>query len=41
MPSADELVLAPYVERDRDRIVATLFEWLRIPSISARRSPPS
>jgi acetylornithine deacetylase/succinyl-diaminopimelate desuccinylase-like protein len=27
--------LAPYVETERERIVATLFEWLRIPSISA------
>lgn len=27
--------LAPYVDAERDRIVATLFEWLRIPSISA------
>jgi acetylornithine deacetylase/succinyl-diaminopimelate desuccinylase-like protein len=27
--------LAEYVEAERDRIVATLFDWLRIPSISA------
>ena len=27
--------LASYVETERDRIVATLFDWLRIPSISA------
>src|SRR5919206_252892 len=27
--------LASYVEAERDRIVATLFDWLRIPSISA------
>jgi acetylornithine deacetylase/succinyl-diaminopimelate desuccinylase-like protein len=27
--------LVPYVDAERDRIVATLFEWLRIPSISA------
>ena len=31
-----ELLLAPYVDVERDRIVATLFEWLRIPSISAQ-----
>jgi acetylornithine deacetylase/succinyl-diaminopimelate desuccinylase-like protein len=36
MARADELVLAPFVERERERIVATLFEWLRIPSISAQ-----
>ena len=36
MPSESELLLAPYVERERERIVATLFEWLRIPSISAQ-----
>jgi acetylornithine deacetylase/succinyl-diaminopimelate desuccinylase-like protein len=36
MPPADDLVLALYVESERDRIVATLFEWLRIPSISAQ-----
>lgn len=28
--------LAPYVDAERDRIVATLFEWLRVPSISAQ-----
>ena len=33
MPS--DLRLAEYVEAERERIVATLFEWLRIPSISA------
>jgi acetylornithine deacetylase/succinyl-diaminopimelate desuccinylase-like protein len=27
--------LAPYVDAERDRITATLFDWLRIPSISA------
>ncbi|MCU1374862.1 MAG: acetylornithine deacetylase/succinyldiaminopimelate desuccinylase-like deacylase [Actinomycetia bacterium] len=27
--------LAPYLDAERDRIVATLFDWLRIPSISA------
>ena len=27
--------LAPYVDAEHDRIVATLFDWLRIPSISA------
>ncbi|HUQ38719.1 MAG TPA: dipeptidase [Acidimicrobiales bacterium] len=30
------LRLEDYVERERDRIVATLFDWLRIPSISAQ-----
>lgn len=30
-----ELVLADYATTERDRIVATLFDWLRIPSISA------
>ena len=30
------LRLAGYVEAERDRIVATLFDWLRIPSISAQ-----
>lgn len=30
-----DLALASYVEDERDRIVSTLFEWLRIPSISA------
>src|SRR5690242_16185861 len=29
------LRLTDYVERERDRIVETLFAWLRIPSISA------
>jgi acetylornithine deacetylase/succinyl-diaminopimelate desuccinylase-like protein len=33
MPS--DLRLAGYVEAERDRITATLFDWLRIPSISA------
>ena len=31
-----ELLLADYVATERDRIVATLLEWLRIPSISAQ-----
>ncbi len=30
-----ELALAAYAARERDRIVADLFDWLRIPSISA------
>ncbi|HEX2038928.1 MAG TPA: dipeptidase [Acidimicrobiales bacterium] len=30
-----DLRLAAYVEAERERIVATLFDWLRIPSISA------
>ncbi len=30
-----DLVLASYAEEERDRILATLFSWLRIPSISA------
>jgi len=30
-----ELVLADYATTERDRIVATLFDWLPIPSISA------
>ncbi len=30
-----ELVLADYATTERDRIVATLLDWLRIPSISA------
>ena len=34
MPS-DDLALADYVAGERERIVATLFDWLRIPSISA------
>ena len=29
------LALSGYVDAERDRILATLFEWLRIPSISA------
>ena len=29
------LLLGDWVDAERDRIVATLFEWLRIPSISA------
>src|SRR5947209_2694679 len=33
-PMAD-LALAAYVDAERDRIVDTLLEWLRIPSISA------
>jgi len=32
---APELALAGYVAAERERIVATLFDWLRIPSISA------
>jgi acetylornithine deacetylase/succinyl-diaminopimelate desuccinylase-like protein len=32
----DDLLLVPYVDAERDRIVATLFDWLRIPSISAQ-----
>jgi acetylornithine deacetylase/succinyl-diaminopimelate desuccinylase-like protein len=36
MPPAAELLLAPYVDAERDRIVETLFDWLRIPSISAQ-----
>ena len=31
-----ELLLASYADAERDRIVATLFDWLRIPSISAQ-----
>src|SRR5436305_8983022 len=31
-----ELQLHEYVDREADRIVETLFEWLRIPSISAQ-----
>jgi acetylornithine deacetylase/succinyl-diaminopimelate desuccinylase-like protein len=31
----EELRLASYAEAEADRIVATLFDWLRIPSISA------
>jgi acetylornithine deacetylase/succinyl-diaminopimelate desuccinylase-like protein len=30
-----DLVLSDFVEAERDRVVATLFEWLRIPSISS------
>ncbi|MDQ6840629.1 MAG: M20/M25/M40 family metallo-hydrolase, partial [Actinomycetota bacterium] len=30
-----DLVLAGYAAKEHDRIVATLFDWLRIPSISA------
>ncbi|MDP9403039.1 MAG: dipeptidase [Actinomycetota bacterium] len=30
-----ELALAAYVDGERERIVGTLFDWLRIPSISA------
>jgi acetylornithine deacetylase/succinyl-diaminopimelate desuccinylase-like protein len=37
MPTRD-LELAGYLERERDRIVATLVDWLRIPSISAEAS---
>jgi acetylornithine deacetylase/succinyl-diaminopimelate desuccinylase-like protein len=31
----DDLALAGYLERSKDRILATLLDWLRIPSISA------
>src|SRR5438309_11548699 len=31
-----DLALSSYVEAERARIVDTLFEWLRIPSISAQ-----
>lgn len=30
-----ELVLAPWVHQESERILSTLFDWLRIPSISA------
>src|SRR5437764_11548876 len=33
---AEDLVLGDYVEAERDRIVVTLLDWLRIPSISAQ-----
>ena len=33
---APDLALAAYVDAERERILATLFEWLRIPSISAQ-----
>ena len=33
----DDLALAGYVAAEHDRIVATLMDWLRIPSISAHR----
>ncbi|MDP9388884.1 MAG: dipeptidase [Actinomycetota bacterium] len=35
-PIAPDLALAGYVAAERDRIVSTLFEWLRIPSVSAQ-----
>jgi acetylornithine deacetylase/succinyl-diaminopimelate desuccinylase-like protein len=35
MPGDATLHLADYVDTEHDRIVATLFDWLRIPSISA------
>lgn len=35
MVPAPALALADYVVAERERIIATLFEWLRIPSISA------
>ncbi|MCA1691060.1 MAG: dipeptidase, partial [Actinobacteria bacterium] len=35
MPQPPELALTGYVEAERERIVATLLDWLRIPSISA------
>ena len=31
----DDLALASYLQGSKDRILATLFDWLRIPSISA------
>lgn len=31
----DDLALATYLDGSKDRILATLFDWLRIPSISA------
>ena len=31
----DELALASYLDRSRDRILANLLEWHRIPSVSA------
>jgi acetylornithine deacetylase/succinyl-diaminopimelate desuccinylase-like protein len=34
--AADDLVLADYVAAERERIVAALVDWLRIPSISAQ-----
>ena len=36
MPSDRPLLLADYAARERQRVVDTLFEWLRIPSISAQ-----
>src|SRR5437764_9614038 len=33
---ADPLLLRDYVDRERDRIVRTLLDWLRGPSISAQ-----
>src|SRR4051794_24026079 len=33
---ADSLLLRDYVDRERDRIVSTLLDWLRVPSISAQ-----
>src|SRR5690348_6432703 len=35
MQRVAELQLREYVDTERDRIVESLFEWLRIPSISA------
>src|SRR4051812_4391465 len=35
MQRVGDLQLSHYVEAERDRIVDTLLEWLRIPSISA------
>ncbi len=35
MGDGAELLLSGYVAAERDRIVDTLFEWLRVPSISA------
>jgi acetylornithine deacetylase/succinyl-diaminopimelate desuccinylase-like protein len=34
--SDGDLLLSEYVDAEHDRIVSTLFEWLRIPSISAQ-----
>src|SRR5687767_1325781 len=33
---APALRLSAYVDAERERIVATLFDWLRVPSISAQ-----
>src|SRR4051795_13623997 len=34
--AASRLLLQDFIERERDRIIDTLFSWLRIPSISAQ-----